>query len=215
MVKTSEVSKKEYYFNAVKDIVPAKYHSMVSNLHENLPAKRVKTYRSLVLNGYKVEEIVPFCMDELISMGANDLWISNLSCAHTDTVSVMNIYSVTGYQRHNHSGISLDTAYVGDVYARSNSDDFNKFFPSYKKHKGWSIVKHSDSEYQHVQRFNDIRLPQYTEDFIFRVKGKDLKKIEVDIPSLQYFQEVLNEKEFATFKSNFKKVQSNGTVYGE
>ncbi len=215
MIKTV-TSKKEMNFDAVSHLVPATYHSFLWNLSDSLLQNLNRTYTALVLEGYQITEIVPMYLEEFISMGANDLLVNNLSGAHTGTVDILHISAVYGYSQPDSNGVSLETNYLGYVPTDIEySPGFRRSYLNEQDRVGFSVIKFSDSPHHSIVKIADERLPQYKDEFIFRVKGKDLKKIKVDNPSLDYFKEVLDSKEFKTLKQNFKKVQSNGEILGE
>jgi len=187
-------------------LIPEKYRieELVwsDNIHDAFYALHMK---------YHVTEIVPLCLEEFIKMNSRDLIVSNLSKAYTDSICVLTIDSFRAFERldqKDSSGFTVETVFQYNIYNQHLSD-------ANKGYEGFEMIKsnqHNILLSEHLKRF----IPdKYREEFIFKVKAKDCKKIQIDNPSLKLLRNYLSEDEFIIVKKNFKRINNDGKFIGE
>ncbi|WCK57424.1 hypothetical protein PP175_25490 (plasmid) [Aneurinibacillus sp. Ricciae_BoGa-3] len=187
-------------------LVPEKYQSL---FEDNVWIENIKEAYLTLSMSYEITEIVPLYLEEFIRSNANDLFVGNVSKAHTDCIDVMTVESLYKYKRVDigKSGFSLGTRYQHSIYGKYLSNVSQNT-------KGFSIVKldEEDFVFQPLQRVEHS--DNYNESFIFRTKAKDMKKIQCDNPSLAFLESLLTHKESQTARKNFKIINSEGELIG-
>ena len=188
----------------MSDLIPKQYKT-----EELVWAKYLNDTHNALLMRYQVTEIVPLCLEEFIKMNSRDLLVTNLSKSHTGSINVLTIESLRAFKRldDGNSGFTVGTVFMHNIYSQLLSN-------TNKGYEGFEVIKSNTRDYKadHLQRFTPSN---YREEFIFKIKAKDSKKIQIDNASLQMIKGLLSDTEFTEAKKNFKRINCDTRLVGE
>jgi len=192
------------------NLIPENYRN---DIEKNVYLHNIKQAYNALSHKYHIVEIVPCCQEELIKMNSRDLLIENISKSHTNEIDVSVIEGFTSFKRLDDktSGYSLDTIYKYSIYGNcylSSTFEGSKGFRVIKS----SYNKHEEEYGEHIKKYT---ADKYNEYFIFKIKAKDIKKIIIDIPTLEFLKSFLSEQDFNIAKRNFKKINKYEALIGE
>lgn len=220
MLSGEKMTKEMKSFMELENFVPKKYHAF---MQRHAWIESLNSIRKTLINTgkYEIIEIIPLCVEEFVTMTARDLLVSNLSYSHNDMSTIQTINEVYHLTRkdNGYSAISLETAYVGGT-TNCFYDGRSSFIPSLKEFIGFSTIEGQNDYNPMIKTFQEINFgafsnASYHEEFIFRVKSKDNKKIRIDNPSRSYFEKRMSRLDYIRFEKNFKRYNSGGRIIGE
>lgn len=186
-------------------LVPEKYKELVS---DNAWIEILSNIYNALSKDYQISEIVPMCMEEFIKLSATDLVLDSIS--YYDNLCVSTIEDFVYCEREDNGSkfYTLHTLCEGHIYDSAYCKN------SFDNFKGFNVVNdlENDEPFDYLKPLKHQKLLHYTENWVFKIKSKELKKIVIDKPTLAFLELTLDEKDFLIAKNNFKKEDSNGVI---